>query len=171
MRVHVSNQNPVTTDAWLTRNLGGLLTCILAAALVITLVVIVFYAHNFPGSLLATNAEWGAFGAFVGGILGPALSFLALIGLLVTLWVQNLAMEVTRKQTAQQTDVASLSAQITAISVLVESLNEQIRQYGILLSKGGGNTAVHTKMLDRRDILLERLDAVYEQLAVTQAVS
>ena len=162
---------PKATETWLNRNLSSLLTGILVAASVSILVVVAFYVSNFSLGLSPKADVWGQFGDYIGGTLNPILSFLALISLLVTLWVQSQSLDTARKQIAQQTEVASLSAQITAIGTLIESLNKQIEQDNIYTANGGythqeGNRA----RLDRRDTLLKRLDEIYEQLVSVQAV-
>lgn len=97
---------------------------------------------------------------------GPLLNFLALIALLLTLWVQSRYLRETQNQIAHQNKVASDSAQITAISTLIGSLNRQIDQDNSLTAAGGFIHAdANRKRLDRRIQLIERLDEIYEELA------
>lgn len=51
-------------------------------------VVLSLYFYNFHGALAAKSDEWGQFGDFVGGVLNPAFSFLALFALLATFALQ-----------------------------------------------------------------------------------
>ena len=46
------------------------------------------YFYNFPGALSPDADRWGQFGDYVGGVLNPAFSFLALIALLATFALQ-----------------------------------------------------------------------------------
>jgi len=50
--------------------------------------VISFYAINFFGPVSDDPAKWGQFGDYVGGVLNPTFSFLALLALLATLGLQ-----------------------------------------------------------------------------------
>lgn len=43
----------------------------------IVFVVVVFYFANFHNGLSKTNADWGAFGDYVGGILNPVIAAFA----------------------------------------------------------------------------------------------
>ena len=45
------------------------------------------YFSNFHGGLSFNHTTWGEFGSFYGGVLGPAISLLAIIGLLWNLYV------------------------------------------------------------------------------------
>lgn len=43
------------------------------------------YFYNFQGNLAPNHDAWGQFGDFIGGVLNPTFSFLALIVLLSTI--------------------------------------------------------------------------------------
>jgi len=59
-------------------------------ALLSAAVAVVPYLYSFSERPISTvPAEWGAFGAYFGGVLNPILSFFALVGLLLTLHETN----------------------------------------------------------------------------------
>lgn len=71
-------------------------------ALVIVLLVVGGYAFNFHylhGQVFSkSSADWGAFGDYFGGVIGPVLSFLALVLLIKSLSLQNEANLGLKKQ-------------------------------------------------------------------------
>ena len=59
-------------------------------ALLSAAVAVVPYLYSFSERPVSTvPSEWGAFGAYLGGVLSPILSFFALVGLLLTLHETN----------------------------------------------------------------------------------
>lgn len=159
------------TNTWLNKNLSSLLTCILVVASISILIVVFLYVIHFSWGLSSKNEVWGQFGDYFGGTLNPILSFLALISLLITLWVQSQSLDVAQRQIAQQTEVASLSAQITAMGTLIESLNKQIEQDNKFTANGGyTHQEANRARLNRREELVKRLDDIYEKLVSVQAV-
>ncbi|MEQ3635835.1 hypothetical protein [Alcanivorax sp.] len=59
-------------------------------ALLSAAVAVLPYLYSFSGRPISTvPVEWGAFGAYFGGVLSPILSFFALVGLLLTLHETN----------------------------------------------------------------------------------
>lgn len=154
-------------SSWLERNLSLILLAVLAVAAIAITAVLSVYASNFASRTLSPGTDaWGQFGDYIGGTLNPLLSFLALIALLITLWIQARSLGTARQQIAHQSEVAALSAQISAITALVSSLNDQIEQDNTFTSKGGfDHLEGNRQRLNRRDVLLRRLDALYEQLS------
>lgn len=166
-----SMSNHQQKPSWLDLNLGLFLGLVFILATATIGIVVFVYFYNFSGPLSISNEAWGQFGDFVGGSLNPILSFFALIALLLTLWVQSRSLDTARKQISQQNEVSSLSAQISAISTLIVSLNEQIAQDNTYTANGGSTHAKGNKQrLDRRDKLLKRLGELYEKLVDTRPV-
>lgn len=124
-----------------------LLGVILISAVFSAVVVIYQYAPQFPDYASNLHTVWGEFGSFVGGTLGPILSFFALLAVLSTLWLQGSQLEEGRVSADRNARISALSAQITAIGMLVQSLGEQIDQMNTalatervnLFSTGGGS--------------------------------
>lgn len=98
----MSNQTPKTDDMTnqplkvdrISEYIGHILLAIGMAGLVATITVFGIYVLSF-GSISNNQEIWGQFGDFVGGSLNSTLSFLALIALLLTLWVQTRAVKLS----------------------------------------------------------------------------
>jgi uncharacterized membrane protein len=66
---------------------------------VLSLFVVLAYVWNFWGKQLSPNQEiWGQFGDYLGGMLNPMFSGLALIGLLATLGMQVRQMKISASE-------------------------------------------------------------------------
>jgi hypothetical protein len=68
------------------------------AALACLAVVVGLYLHHFTGEFSTDDEQWARFGEYVGGVLGPLYSLLALIGVLWTLQLQRQSIEDTQRQ-------------------------------------------------------------------------
>jgi len=55
----------------------------------VALSAFIFYAARFGPAVASQHGRWAEFGDFYGGVVGTVLSFLAVIAVLLTLWVQN----------------------------------------------------------------------------------
>jgi hypothetical protein len=64
----------------------------------LSLVFICAYAINFYGPLSPNPEHWGQFGDFLGGVLNPTFSFLALIALLATFSLQIKELKISTKE-------------------------------------------------------------------------
>lgn len=89
---------------------------ILGIAVVIIISVFCIYFYQFHTSLSVQQGDWGAFGDFIGGLLNPILSFLALMALLLTIRLQSIELEATREElkrsaTAQENSEKALQKQ------------------------------------------------------------
>ena len=69
------------------------------AAFLIVLGLYIAYFKNL--SVTNDSATWGTFGDYLGGTLNPIISFLALIGLLITIHQQAKEMKATREELKQ----------------------------------------------------------------------
>jgi uncharacterized membrane protein len=76
-------------ENWLMRHLGWLIPIPAVIAGITAYKVIKIYTDHFPGTYATEQGTWGEFGDYFGGILNPIFSFLALIALLFTLYVQR----------------------------------------------------------------------------------
>ena len=74
------------------------LSWILVFAGSVTLIVFVSYFMHFNNGFSPKQEEWGLFGDFIGGILNPILSFMALISLLLTVVLQSKQLELSRQE-------------------------------------------------------------------------
>ena len=93
-----STDNDQDKPDWVTENLPRILKGVGAAALFLALASIGSYVwrfHDVP--VAADTGAWGELGDFFGGVLNPAFSFLALVGLLMTLYVQSRELKLSRQ--------------------------------------------------------------------------
>ena len=66
---------------------------------ILTVSAILFYHHYFGELQIVPNTEkWGQFGDYFGGVLNPALAFLALLGLLITIYQNQRELSLTREE-------------------------------------------------------------------------
>lgn len=83
---------------WVADKLPLLLKWIGIAAVILAVAAICAYLwrfHNHP--VAADPGSWGELGDFFGGVLNPAFSFLALVALLMTLFVQSRELRLSRR--------------------------------------------------------------------------
>lgn len=116
---------------WLTENLARVLIWISGIAAALAAVAIWFYASHFQGPVTdSANAAWGQFGDFFGGVLNPTFSFLALLGLLLTLYVQSKELRLSRemaKLSLQELELTKKELKNSAEALIAqnESINLQ----------------------------------------------
>lgn len=60
-----------------------------SASVAAVIVVVLVYSSQFGSELSTEHSNWGEFGDYVGGVLGPVFSFLALVVLIYTLTIQT----------------------------------------------------------------------------------
>lgn len=83
---------------WVTENLSRLLMWVGIFAAIISIAAIGFYVWFFGDlSVIPDRGAWGQLGDFFGGVLNPAFSFLALLALLMTLYVQSRELKLSRQ--------------------------------------------------------------------------
>ncbi len=82
---------------------------------------VAFYENQFGPVLSSKQEVWGQFGDYIGGVLNPALSFLALIALLITitqqskqLHISSRELELTRNELALTKEEIARAAQAAA---------------------------------------------------------
>lgn len=86
-------------DSWLARNLTRVLVALFLTAIVISALALVsFYLKFGQGDLSDKQSDWALFGDFLGGLLNPALAFVALLALLLTLRVQATELAVSNRE-------------------------------------------------------------------------
>jgi Putative phage abortive infection protein len=70
----------------------------------VAILVVMVYAIWFRGPLSADPAAWGQFGDYVGGVLNPTFSFLALLALLATFGLQVRELRISAKELKNSAD-------------------------------------------------------------------
>ncbi len=80
------------------------------------------YIYNFaPGnwfSLSSKPDDWGVFGDYVGGVLNPFFSFLAFIGVIITVILQSRQLDIAR----QQASFEEIQRVLSTLSSRIDSL-------------------------------------------------
>ena len=74
------------------------LTKFAVAGGVVAVLVVLTFVVWFAGPLSRDPANWGQFGDYVGGLLNPTFSFLALLALLTTLGLQIRELKISAKE-------------------------------------------------------------------------
>jgi len=119
-RSEPNNEDAKSLDpSRLTTQLWG----IVGLAAVVVVVVLIFYFRQFDGPLADRPEIWGQFGDYLGGVLNPFLSFLALIALLLTIALQSHSLQVSRRELANSTRELKHSAE--ALRAQNESIRNQ----------------------------------------------
>ena len=122
-------------------------------------------ASGAGGSGAAASGLWGQFGFLMGGIIGPALGFLTVVALAMTLLMQlNAAAEARREAEAlrqeaeQRARPAFLEAKLAALSTLINAANHEIY-------RAGGTTVEQRQVWDdRKNAFLVEMDATFAAL-------
>ena len=78
--------------------LNRILIPIFIISILLIIMAVVSYAYVFHGPLSTSQDEWGQFGDYLGGILNPAFSFLALLGLLFTISLQSAELQSSTRE-------------------------------------------------------------------------
>jgi hypothetical protein len=148
-----------------------ILLFIFVGGIAAVLVVAATYWWNFPTAIPLDNAKWGQFGDFFGGTLNPLLSFLGLIALLATLWVQNTELIATRTLFEQsvhaqenQTIVALMPARFTLITLRLQHDYQQLAQEQELINQGRGSVTRKQDLEAHIQILFADADATLDKI-------
>lgn len=90
------------------------LILVVGAAVVLS---IYYYRTAFGGGLSDKTDDWSAFGAFVGGVFGPLISFLTLIAILRTIWLQRELLQTQQHEfdVMQRIQLKTLQSQLRQI--------------------------------------------------------
>jgi len=79
------------------RYLSFLLFSVFGIALAV-LVAVLLYRFQFGSSLAVASSEWSNFGGYIGGIFGPLVSFVTLLAVLKTVYMQRDILETQKKE-------------------------------------------------------------------------
>jgi hypothetical protein len=104
-----SRNEHLEIDLQTVKDLNRRLEAYRRAGLAIALGVLALYIFRFHGPLTTTQDVWGQFGDYVGGLLNPVFSFLALLALLATFRLQVQELEFSKL--ALQNSAAALEEQ------------------------------------------------------------
>jgi uncharacterized membrane protein len=107
-------------ESWLITHLGRIILGLALIGGAIAIVVVGTYTSHFSSDFATKNESWGQFGDYFGGILNPTFSFLALIALLCTLYVQRYELKKAQGE-------FNLSSEIQLLAQIVKCKDESIR--------------------------------------------
>jgi uncharacterized membrane protein len=129
------------------RFLSFLLLSVFAVVLAV-IVAVGAYRYTFGGTLAVESEEWSNFGGYVGGLFGPLVSFVTLLAVLKTVYMQRELLDVQKHEFTQllefqrleslkqdeqlelaksEANRAKVHAYQTAILNLIESYSNEFR--------------------------------------------
>lgn len=82
------------------RFLSFLLLSVFAVVLAV-IVAVGAYRYTFGGTLAVNSQEWSNFGGYVGGLFGPLVSFVTLLAVLKTVYMQRELLDVQKHEFTQ----------------------------------------------------------------------
>ncbi|MEW8071926.1 MAG: hypothetical protein AB2725_03710 [Candidatus Thiodiazotropha endolucinida] len=134
------------------------LAWILGIATAIGVGAFLLYFSKFNDGLSVKHEIWGVFGDFIGGLLNPVFSFLALVALLLTIVLQSKELEQSRKElkrTAEaniaQANYFSSQQKREDIYKLITKLSERINNnYNRDHLQDGGS--IHRALRGEKDV-------------------
>lgn len=108
------------------------------AAFLIILGLYIAYFKNL--SITNDSATWGTFGDYLGGTLNPIISFLALIGLLITIHQQAKEMKATREELKQAAKQQKRQLEISNLQQFESTFFSLLNQHNKMIEKIKSNT-------------------------------
>lgn len=104
-----------------------IIVVVFAVAVLMAVVSLVLYFVQIDYFYIKLRGSWGEFGDYIGGVLNPAYSFLALLVLLITLFLQNKDIKESRSFSVQQLFESSFYNLLGLYSDIVDDLEEKIQ--------------------------------------------
>jgi hypothetical protein len=80
------------------------------------------YFYRFPGALSERPADWGVFGDYLGGVLGPILAFASFLVVLVSLYENRIQVAEERRARGVETLMAAFTGLIERVNEIVHDL-------------------------------------------------
>ena len=100
----MSSTQPVVNEVEEAASLLARLKWLAFAGVASALSIVGVYLYKFSGGLSDSHERWGQFGDFVGGLLNPTFSLLALIALLATFALQVRELRISAKELKNSAD-------------------------------------------------------------------
>lgn len=131
------------------KDLSVPLKVILATASFLAITVVSFYLYRFDGGFSDSQADWGVFGDFIGGVLNPVFGFLALIALLMTISLQATELRLTRKELKNSSEALHSQNETLTLQSFESSFFQMLRLHNDIVNsmdfvRGGGDKQVVT---------------------------
>ena len=131
---------------------------IVIVASVVTVHIAWFFLVN--GRMLsADSSDWGTFGDFIGGLLNPAIAYMAFYWLTVSVLIQKTELSETRIALTESRDAQRDQARSTekamrmqAITIQLEAVNTELRslyEYRSFVLEHGSGPNINYQMLTR----------------------
>lgn len=122
--------------------------------LIIGLGVALFvYKVTFPGDLSTKLADWSSVGSFFGGIFAPAVSFVTLVAIIITIRLQKIFLETQVSEFSkihELQDKTLKSQEEQLLCAKVSSEHEKVNNYKqTLLNVIAQKIDLHQKIIDR----------------------
>lgn len=116
-----------------TERIGRLVRSFVAGAVLAIVVVVLLYVWRFArqsGFALATETSaWAQFGDYLAGTLGPAFALLAFLGVLLTLRLQAIQLDLAEKQAGLE----EIQRLLATIATRIDQLLDQRVEHGFSL--------------------------------------
>ena len=106
--------------------------------IVIGIAASLIYWYMLDRNLSSNPNDWGAFGSYIGGVLGPAVSFVALIAVLKTISLQRAAAAVQQTQFTQMQEMQKevIDAQNKQLELATQTaIDERVLAYKAAVMK------------------------------------
>ena len=98
-------KNKLSKGNFLEKNFNNIIAVVVFIAVFIAGISLYFYFTNIDEPIFIIKQSWGDFGSYIGGVLNPTYSFLALIILLSTLFLQNKTLQESMKSFREQKEL------------------------------------------------------------------
>lgn len=149
---------------------------------------IYFYRDRFGGGFSSTSADWSNFGSYIGGVLGPLVSFVTLLAVLKTVYLQRELLDTQRaefksmqvlqretfesqqKQIAQAAEVAKLDQYDRVVEHLLSMVDRHSSMYEGMVSRAtqGAHTLLEWS-LKGQPVKEEQMRIVYKEIEENKA--
>ncbi|QSI33307.1 hypothetical protein GNX71_28565 [Variovorax sp. RKNM96] len=145
------------------------------------LIVAYHLALKFRNAVAAGNVDmsiWGQFGDFIGGLMNPAIGFLTIAGLLVTIHIQLRTLHATRLEAAQAARSAAdqalmnfLTTKLAAIGTMISTIDAQLPSPAMVAKMKYENVVGEewAALVERRDELQRELEGIYAKIRIVES--
>jgi uncharacterized membrane protein len=117
--------------------------------LISVLAAVCFYRIPFPGPLSTSPDDWAAFGSYIGGVFGPLVSFVTLLAVLKTVYLQRELLDTQRREMSEMANSQRHSIKLQRLQLA--DAEEQNRRARIIAYK-----EVQLRLIDQLISYLQR---------------
>ncbi len=134
------------------------------AGVVVAIIIIGAYLVKFSGGLSDSHEQWGQFGDYVGGLLNPAFSFLALLALLGTFALQVRELRISAKELKNSADALVKQNEALRVQSFEASFFQLLRLHNEIVGSIDivSRNGKVTKGRDCFKVFLRRLESTLE---------